>query len=683
MVDAGSCIGELRSIRMLTEADKRRIEENRQRALALKAKKATENCGKQNFPSTQASTSTFVKDDKFMSNKKDKFKNFHRKKSNQASNDTNKPIATCVLISRERFEPFAQNSLVSCLDSTRKVWNFPLQSYKEFKEKVGKLSDKMTIKFLPNMVLTAFSAVINQQIDSTTAINNAKIPNYDLRTIDPALRTSLFPFQLEAVNFAISKGGRVLIADDMGMGKTLEALGVASYYRKEWPLLIIAPAAVRQTWINALKQFLSPSHLPHEKIFSPNTGAEVEPCLSRVKDNGVLVVSYDTLKSKILSFAECNFGVVIADESHCIKDHKSERFKAVKAILKNSTRIILLSGTPALSRPVELFTQLQCINRAIFKDYEEFVYRYCDGKMMEIKKVKGGQAITVLDSSGASNLEELEILLRETVMIRRLKDDVLNQLLPKERHVVVLEKSLINLDTKEMQTVRSKFLNEKVTGAKKHGILLQFYNETAQVKLRAVVEHVKAMVAKDRKIVIFAHHQLVLDTLHTELSLNSASLIRIDGHTSSSNRQELCDKFQTNDRIKVALLSITAAGVGLTLTAANLVIFAELFWNPGILLQAEDRVHRVGQESNVEIQYLIAKGTADDSMWELVKHKLQILGRSGLSKDTMNVDSITSKDSSDVKKSKQSCMDDFLADLSAADLSSLLDGTFTDDIQPV
>ena len=102
---------------------------------------------------------------------------------------------------------------------------------------------------------------------------------------------------------------------------------------------------------------------------------------------------------------------------------------------------------------------------------------------------------------------------------------------------------------------------------------------------------------------------------------------------SSDKRKQYCDEFQTHDSKRVALLSITAASTGLTLTSAQLVIFAELFWNPGILTQAEDRAHRIGQTDSVTIRYLVATGTADDQLWNLISQKLDVLNKAGLSKD--------------------------------------------------
>ena len=98
-------------------------------------------------------------------------------------------------------------------------------------------------------------------------------------------------------------------------------------------------------------------------------------------------------------------------------------------------------------------------------------------------------------------------------------------------------------------------------------------------------------------------------------------------------RKHLCDAFQCDDNVRVALLSITAANAGLTLTAAQLVVFAELFWNPGILTQAEDRAHRIGQTDSVTVRYLVAKCTADDELWPMIQRKLEVLNKAGLSKD--------------------------------------------------
>ena len=109
----------------------------------------------------------------------------------------------------------------------------------------------------------------------------------------------------------------------------------------------------------------------------------------------------------------------------------------------------------------------------------------------------------------------------------------------------------------------------------------------------------------------------MLNDIAHVLDKNETHFIRIDGSTSSNMRKHYCDAFQTDDNVRVALLSITAANAGITLTAAHLVVFAELFWNPGILTQAEDRAHRIGQTDSVTVQYLVATGKSSllDEVW--------------------------------------------------------------------
>ncbi len=114
--------------------------------------------------------------------------------------------------------------------------------------------------------------------------------------------------------------------------------------------------------------------------------------------------------------------------------------------------------------------------------------------------------------------------------------------------------------------------------------------------------------------------------------------IRIDGSTTSEARKNYVDEFQVNDNIKVALLSVTAANAGITLTASSFVVFAELYWNPGILIQAEDRCHRIGQTNKVTIQYLVAVGTADDTLWQMLQRKQNVLHKAGLSKENFQED---------------------------------------------
>ncbi|KAB7502383.1 SWI/SNF-related matrix-associated actin-dependent regulator of chromatin subfamily A-like protein 1 [Armadillidium nasatum] len=150
-------------------------------------------------------------------------------------------------------------------------------------------------------------------------------------------------------------------------------------------------------------------------------------------------------------------------------------------------------------------------------------------------------------------------------------------------------------------------------------------------------EYVKELLTEgNKKFLVFAHHRIMLNSISETCEEQKVHYIRIDGSTNSESRQKLVDHFQTDPNTRVAVLSITAASSGITLTAAQLVVFAELYWNPGLLIQAEDRAHRIGQVDSVLVQYLVAKGTADDFIWPLVQSKLNILNKVGLSKDSFS-----------------------------------------------
>ncbi|EPQ18409.1 SWI/SNF-related matrix-associated actin-dependent regulator of chromatin subfamily A-like protein 1 [Myotis brandtii] len=499
---------------------------------------------------------------------------------------------------------------------------------------------------LPKTLTLAFAS----QLEKTSLCLTADVPEADLSRVDPKLVSSLLPFQRAGVNFAIAKGGRLLLADDMGLGKTIQAICIAAFYRKEWPLLVVVPSSVRFTWEQAFLQWL-PSLNP-EHINVVVTGKD------RLTTGLVNIVSFDLL-SKLEKQLKTPFKVVIIDESHFLKNIKTARCRAAMPLLKMAKRVILLSGTPAMSRPAELYTQIIAVKPTFFPQFHAFGLRYCDAK----RHTWGW------DYSGSSNLGELKLLLEEAVMLRRLKSDVLSQLPAKQRKMVVVApgrisaKARASLDAaaKEMTTKDNSIavpsplspratqgqpkvqtnlgwqlpsrpgLPEAQKGQQREALIL-FFHRTAEAKIPCVIEYILDLLESGReKFLVFAHHKVVLDAITKELERKKVQHIRIDGTTSSADREQLCQQFQLSERHAVAVLSITAANMGLTFSSADLVVFAELFWNPGVLMQAEDRVHRIGQSNSVGIHYLVARGTADDYLWPLIQEKIKVLGEAGVS----------------------------------------------------
>ncbi|VDL46541.1 unnamed protein product [Hymenolepis diminuta] len=192
-----------------------------------------------------------------------------------------------------------------------------------------------------------------------------------------------------------------------------------------------------------------------------------------------------------------------------------------------------------------------------------------------------------------------------------------------------------------------------LNGVEKHGEVLRLFKETCQSKIAVVKQYITDLLENGRKFIIYAHHQEMLDALSQLMDSKKVEYIRIDGKTSSDQRGASCDLFQTSSTCRVALLSITAASTGLNLTASNLVVFSELYWNPGVLMQAEDRVHRIGQRDSVEIHYLLASGTVDEQLWSLVKNKLDVLSQVGLNKESFDNISLTHVKPKDVQSIDQ------------------------------
>lgn len=341
------------------------------------------------------------------------------------------------------------------------------------------------------------------------------------------------------------------------------------------------------------------------------------------------------------------YNLIVVDESHYIKDASAKRTKAALPILKEARRCVLLTGTPALNRPKEIFTQLSALLPSAKIKMRDFGERYCAGNRFD----KYG---------GAQNLDELHSLLRGSVMVRRLKADVLTQLPKKRRQQVFLmldgpaKRELADLE-KQLEAIKSAVSQSvarniasggavAVSGSRmdENRAIMEMYRRTAELKTKAVQDYVEMMLDGGQKFLVFAHHTVLLDAIEQVCSRRkTCKYIRIDGKTPSSERSKLVNSFQNEENVKVAILSIRAAGVGLTLTAASIVVFAEMTWTPGEIIQAEDRAHRIGQASSVNVYFLHVKQSVDDIIWASVQSKLENVGQALDGEDkTMDVSGI-------------------------------------------
>eukprot|EP00126_Sphaerothecum_destruens_P011009 Sdes_comp20839_c0_seq2m17519 len=508
-------------------------------------------------------------------------------------------------------------------DSNSSSFQIPLTCYAIFLEKFSNfLSQQLKYPFdsyeiheIPKHILhfahslAEFSPPVSPQTDALRS------------KLGAFLYESLTEYQKACIQTAIHFSGRLLIADEMGLGKSVEALCVAKYFEQDWPLLIITPSSLRFTWKKEILKWF-PDMSP-DLIFVVMDGKFnfSAACADPRKDakKFVVITSYALFES-ISKDSELirQFQMMIVDESHFLKSINSKRTKLISPYLKKAKRLLLLSGTPALSRPIELFPQLSCLDPKFFTKYHEFGIRYCDGKK---SPYFGGW-----DMSGHSNLNELLFLLTSKFMIRRLKSDVLKQLPPKRRQCVYLKVPSCPSNLKKMTLCLS--LSE---GPVPSASMMDLYRHVGGLKIKPVLNYLKDLFDSQEggKFLVFAHHTSVMDSISEWLTAHSVNFIQISGKTNIKERETLCHRFQQDPECRVALLSITAAGVGLTFTAANTVVFAELYWNPGTLLQAEDRVHRIGQDHQcVSIKYLLGLGTVDEVIWEMIHRKIEVVSQS-------------------------------------------------------
>ena len=434
------------------------------------------------------------------------------------------------------------------------------------------------------------------------------------------IRGAAFPFQKDGISKSIVNfQGRVLIGDEMGLGKTIQAIGIVSYYRANWPCLILCPSFLKLNW---RKEFLQWTTLCAEDICVVKNGKQVIP-----KTVQIVIMSYGLVSNMISQLKHLNFKAIIADEAHYLKNRKAARTKNTIGLLHSAKTSILLTGTPMCNRPEECFTLISALRPVYVGKWKEFVLRYCDAK----------QSLFGFDVSGRSNTRELSYLLRKTCMMRRLKRDVLKDLPSKLRSQIVVQLTATEMKAMKPLQDRVEVINKAIfrlsPGSEecramvfeRQGIICKLFHLNDTAKGKVVSEILMEQLGQVEKIVVFCFHMSMMNTLEEKMKEKRVSYMRIDGSTPTEKRQIYVDNFQDKDvDCQVALLSIGAANSGLTLTAAHTMLFASLHWVPSEICQAEDRCHRIGQENKVDIRYVIAKGTIDDKMFAKINRKLSV-----------------------------------------------------------
>jgi SWI/SNF-related matrix-associated actin-dependent regulator 1 of chromatin subfamily A len=448
------------------------------------------------------------------------------------------------------------------------------------------------------------------------------------------------PYQLAGVAYAQARTD-TLIADEMGLGKTIQALGIINSDKSIANVLVICPASLKLNWQREARKWLT-------------RPLKVSIANGAFNPGGMVIVNYEQVKKYRTNIDAVQWDALIVDEAHYLKNAKADRTAVVFGRFNKddpkktinpirARRRLFLTGTPILNRPEELWTLLRSIDRkGLGADWNTFHVRYCAGR-----RTRFGW-----DTSGASHLDELQAKLRSSVMVRRMKADVLTELPAKRRQVIAFqplsaaEKAAVEHEAKVVRATEERLdkLRARVEETRtwsdpaaykqaveelNQGNMAAFTetskvrHEVALAKLPQVIAHVRDCLDSEDKVVVMAHHHDVIDQLAEALA--EFGVVKFDGRMTLPLRDSAVHAFQTHPQVRIFVGGIQAAGVGITLTASSHVVFAELDWVPGNLAQAEDRCHRIGQKDSVLVQHLVLDGSLDCRMAQIIVEKMDVI----------------------------------------------------------
>lgn len=461
--------------------------------------------------------------------------------------------------------------------------------------------------------------------------------------------TTPYAYQIAGIEYAL-KRPRCILGDDMGLGKTIQAIGVCNMTEAK-TVLVVCPASLRLNWMEEWMKFSRA--LTHHRVDAILSQKDIP----EIANLDVVFISYDLMivpaAQKLLRARK--WDVVIADEAHYLKNKVTKRAthllgKPPRAKKGNgpkepipAERWLFLTGTPISNRPEDFWNVLRFCAPEHFGMWTKFANRYCDAK----PSFGGGW-----DTSGKSNLDELQTIIRGSCMVRRLKKKVLSQLPPKTRKIVALPtpaEIVRELDTLTMSFKTSEKtvadMKRRVAEAKTAGNADELqksvdglraaetalFTETSKVrkhvglaKVDLAIDHiVSALNEGQGKVIVGAHHKDVIRQLTAKLS--AFNPVVITGDTDPSKRHKAVQLFQSNKACRVFIGNILAAGTGLTLTAAPHVIVVEPDWVPANNIQFEDRVHRIGQSQPVLIEYLAMEQTIDVQVLRANARKMEVI----------------------------------------------------------
>lgn len=415
---------------------------------------------------------------------------------------------------------------------------------------------------------------------------------------------------------------RFINGDQPGLGKTLQSIATI-LQANAFPCFVICPATIKQNWQREWHQWTDKkAMIVDDKV--KNTWHRYY----EVGSIDVFICNYESMKKYLVkSMPEKknlrrsdqielkpqvdNIKSIIIDESHRVKDPSTLQTKLCLRVCTGKEYVILLSGTPIVNKPIDLYPQLAIIGHLnTFGGRKGFLDRYCEG------------------GKGANNLRELNYKLNTTCFFRREKKDVAKDLPERQLQTIICDITTRN----EYQTAKlefEKYLKESGCSDRevakkmraeilvKMGVLRAI---SARGKMNEVKEFTDEIIEAGEKLVLFCSHRNIVNTVK-ELYPNA---VTVTGMDTLEVRQKNIDAFQNDPKCQLIICNIKAAGVGITLTASSRVAFIEYPWSPADVDQCIDRVHRIGAVNNVMATFFLGGNTIDEQMYEIINDKREI-----------------------------------------------------------
>ena len=428
----------------------------------------------------------------------------------------------------------------------------------------------------------------------------------DARTRAEEIARGLFPHQVEGLAFLLGRR-RSILADDMGLGKTRQSIHGLTQAAPGGPWLVVCPASVKRNW--------------EREILAVHPGART--CVAGPDPppepgyDGWVIVNYDILGKHVDELLAHGWSGLVFDEAHYLKNHRSIRSRLSTRLVSECPGdpvVHALTGTPLTNRPRDLFPLLKLVDHSLGRSFLGFARRYCDAHRNE-----HGHWIT----SGASRLDELAVQLHG-IMLRRTKDEVVD-LPPKIRTWIEVDVPQRVVD--ELGDLARRFLDpdlERMSfgGRRGRNEFSSARRQLAEAKAASTLEYLRGAVDQGEKALVYSGFAEPVRRFARHFGEQA---VVVSGDVPAARRQELVDRFQEDEGVRLFVGQLHAAGTGINLTAARLVVFNDLDWVPANHWQAEDRAHRIGQTGTVNVAYMVARGTIEEFIRGLLEAKARLV----------------------------------------------------------